>query len=257
MCCTDSRYRVSFAILLLNWSLTPSQMKIGILTTGHPPENTIDKHGSYANAFERLLTGYDFEFTNWNCLEGDFPETVNDADGWLLTGSKFGAYEDLPWIAPLEDFIRSAYSKDVPIVGICFGHQILAQALGGRVAKFDGGWSVGRVEYNLEGHSDAIPLYAWHQDQVVAIPEDARVVGSTPFCEYAALAYGDKAYSVQPHPEFSESFFEDLFAARKGGLPKETIAQAENSIAMAKPTDSAAIANTIAAFFKNSVGRTD
>jgi len=92
---------------------------------------------------------------------------------------------------------------------------------------------------------------------VVAIPEDARVVGSTPFCEYAALAYGDKAYSIQPHPEFSESFFEDLFAARKGGLPKETIAQAEDSIAMAKPTDSAAIANTIAAFFKNSVGRTD
>lgn len=130
-------------------------MKIGILTTGYPPEDTIDKHGSYANAFERLLEGHGFQFANWNCLEGEFPETANDAEGWLITGSKFGAYEDLPWISTLEDFIRNVYSKDIPIVGICFGHQVIAQALGGKVEKFDGGWSVGRVEYKLDGHTDA------------------------------------------------------------------------------------------------------
>ncbi len=230
-------------------------MKIGILITGHPPEDTVDQHGSYANAFERLLDGHDFEFANWTCLEGEFPESVHDADAWLITGSKFGAYEDLPWIATLENFIRRAYDKEIPIVGICFGHQILAQALGGKVAKFDGGWSVGRVEYNLEGHTNAVPLYAWHQDQVISVPEDAKVVGSTPFCKNAALAYGDKAYSIQPHPEFSKTFFEDLFAARKDGLPQETIAQAEHSIAEARPTDSDAIAKTIAKFFKDSVGR--
>ncbi len=227
-------------------------MKIGILTTGYPPEDTIDKHGSYANAFERLLEGHGFQFANWNCLEGEFPETANDAEGWLITGSKFGAYEDLPWISTLEDFIRNVYSKDIPIVGICFGHQVIAQALGGKVEKFDGGWSVGRVEYKLDGHTDAVPLYAWHQDQVIEIPEDARVIGSTPFCKNAALAYGDKAYSIQPHPEFSKNFFEELFAARKSVLPAESIAQAQDSLTNNKPTDSAAIANTIAAFFKSS-----
>ena len=225
-------------------------MKIGILITGHPPEDTIDQHGTYADAFERLLAGHNFEFANWACLEGEFPESVNDADGWLLTGSKFGAYEDLPWIATLEDFIRSAYSKDIPLVGICFGHQILAQALGGKVVKFDGGWSVGRVEYNLEVHTEAVPLYAWHQDQVITAPDDARVVGSTPFCKNAALMYGDKAYSIQPHPEFSASFFNDLFAARKSVLPEEALAEAEASIADALPTESAVIAGTIATFFK-------
>lgn len=227
-------------------------MKIGILIAGHPPEQTVEQHGTYADAFERLLSGHNFEFENWTCLEGNFPESVNAADGWLVTGSKFGAYEDLPWIPPLEKFLQSAYKEDIPIVGVCFGHQVLAQALGGKVAKYEGGWSAGRVEYNLEGHEDPVPLYAWHQDQVISLPDDARVVGSTPFCEYAALAYGEKAYSIQPHPEFTADFFKDLYAGRGGNLTKEGRTQAEASIQEAKPTNSAAIASTIAAFFKAS-----
>jgi len=226
-------------------------VKIGILITGHPPDETIEKYGSYADAFERLLSGHGFDFASWACVDGVFPDSVNDADGWLITGSKFGAYEDLPWIPPLEDFIRKSYASDIPIVGICFGHQILAKALGGKVEKFSGGWSVGRVEYRLEGHASAVPLYAWHQDQVVSPPADARVVGSTDFCEYAALAYGNKAYSIQPHPEFTADFFSELYEARKSGLPTE--ATATESVSSKEPTNSAAIANTIAAFYKASV----
>lgn len=226
-------------------------MKIGILITGYPPAETTDTHGGYAGAFELLLEGNGFEFENWACLEGEFPRSVEDADGWLITGSKFGAYEDLPWIPPLEEFICTAYSRNIPIVGICFGHQILAQALGGEVKKFDGGWSVGIVEYNLEGHEEPVPLYAWHQDQVVTLPKDASVAGSTTFCQYAALAYGNKAYSLQPHPEFTAPFFNKLFAARKEGLPQIAIEQAQESVKNAIPTDSAAIAKSIAAFYKS------
>jgi len=226
-------------------------LNIGILITGHPPVETVDIYSKYSNAFELLLSGQGFTFNSWECLEGEFPQSVNDADGWLITGSKYGAYEDLPWIEPLENFIRSAYNSDLPIVGICFGHQILAQALGGKVEKFDGGWSAGRVEYDLDGHKNPLSLYAWHQDQVVSLPEDATVVGSTPFCQYAALSYKRKAYSLQPHPEFSSEFFSRLFEARKEGLPQSAIDQAENSIKENLPTDSAVIAETIAAFFKS------
>jgi len=228
-------------------------LKIGILITGNPPTETVGQYGSYADAFERLLGGHGFDFASWACLDGKFPNSINDADGWLITGSKFGAYEDLPWIPPLETFIRTAYAADIPLVGVCFGHQILAKALGGTVEKYSDGWSVGRVEYNLEGHSDPVPLYAWHQDQVVALPADAQVVGSTNFCQYAALAYGDngeKAYSIQPHPEFTEGFFTELFEARKSVLPDDAIAAASKSVKSAQKTNSAAIATKMATFFK-------
>ena len=246
-----SSCEVLLNILLLSAAQTPkvTQLKIGILQTGYPPEDTIEEHGSYALAFENLLSGYGFEFSSYAALEGVLPESIHDADGWLITGSKFGAYEELPWIAPLENFAREAYDNSVPIVGICFGHQLLAQALGGRVEKFNGGWSVGRVEYNLAGHEQPVPLYAWHQDQVVTLPPDASVSGSTPFCKYASLTYGNKAWTLQPHPEFTANFFNDLFEARKKGLPESAIEAASKSVEEG-PTDSSAIAETIATFFK-------
>ena len=201
----------------------------------------------------RLLDGYGFDFASWAALDGELPPSIHSADGWLITGSKFGAYEDLPWIPPLEDFVRDAYHNDIPIVGICFGHQLLAQALGGKVVKFDGGWSVGRVEYNIDGIEEPLPLYAWHQDQVVSLPPDATVSGSTDFCKYAALTYGKKAYTVQPHPEFSQHYIEDLLDARKNVLPEPIVKAAAESIE-AGDTQSAVMAERIAVFFKQAFG---
>ena len=97
-----------------------------------------------------------------------FPADARDADGWLISGSRHGAYEDLPFIAPLETFIREVFSAKIPLIGICFGHQIIAQALGGTVEKFAGGWSVGATEYQLDG--EQVMLNAWHHDQVTSLP---------------------------------------------------------------------------------------
>ena len=110
-------------------------MKIGILMAGLLPDEMVAKHGQYDKLYQRFLDGNDFEYDDYRVMENQFPSSVNDADGWLITGSKHGAYEDHDWIPPLEKFLRDAHAKNVPIVGICFGHQILAQALGGTVEK--------------------------------------------------------------------------------------------------------------------------
>ena len=110
-----------------------------------------------------------------------------DADGWLISGSKHGAYEDHAFIPPLEDLIREIADQGLPLVGVCFGHQIIAQALGGKVEKFDAGWAVGRQTYEIDG--DEYQLNAWHQDQVTRLPESATRVGTSAFCENAMLYY--------------------------------------------------------------------
>ncbi|MEM8801686.1 MAG: type 1 glutamine amidotransferase [Pseudomonadota bacterium] len=177
----------------------------------------------------------------------DFPAMTDDAEGWLITGSKYGAYEDLPFIPRLEAFIREAYAADIPQVGICFGHQIIAQALGGTVEKFSGGWCIGRTEYDFDG--TPLALNAWHQDQVTHPPADATTIAETPFCQHAGLAYKGRAFSVQPHPEFDVDAVELLLKARAPGVvPSPLIEHA--ATANAQPVANSIIADRIAAFFK-------
>lgn len=221
-------------------------MKIGILMTGHPP-NTIAERGKYNEYFARLLDGNGFAFEGYAVVDGEFPASVEDADGWLITGSRHGAYEEHDWIPPLEDFIRAAWAAKKPMIGVCFGHQIIAQAMGGKVEKFAGGWSVGRTEYTMGDRKLAIN--AWHQDQVVKRPEVAQVIASTDFCENAGLLYGDTFWTIQPHPEYDSSFIDVLIKTRGKGVVPEAL-MAEASAQLDLPTDRMEVAEEMAAFFK-------
>ena len=223
-------------------------MKIGILQAGHSPPELTEKFGDYDEFFKRFLAGNGFEFSSYAVVDGVFPADIEDADGWLISGSKFGVYEAHEWIARLEDFLREAFAAGKPMVGICFGHQILAQALGGKVEKFAGGWSAGVESYQLNGYSEDVTLLSWHQDQVIEPPTPARVVGSSAFCPYAALSYGDQAYTIQPHPEFDADFVVELIEARRDVLPPEVAAKAAKSLT--RKTLSAEVGVHIAVFFK-------
>lgn len=221
-------------------------MKIGVLVTGHPPD-TMMENGTYDRYFERLLAGNGFEVQGWNVVEGVFPGSVQDADGWLITGSRHGVYEPHDWIPPLEEFIRAVYADGRPMIGVCFGHQIIAQALGGKVEKYAGGWSVGRTEYDMNGRPYAIN--AWHQDQVVEKPEEATVIARTEFCKYAGLRYDDRIWTIQPHPEYDSDFMSGLIETRgKGVVPEPLLAEARAKLDM--PTDRMEVARVMADFFK-------
>lgn len=222
-------------------------MKIGILQTGPVPEDLVEAHGHYPDMFVRMLAPFGFDFQTWAVLDGEFPDTIHEADGWLITGSRFGVYEDHDFLPPLRDMIRDIFDASIPLVGICFGHQIIAQALGGHVEKYTGGWSVGPKRYTFPDGDKVI--HAYHQDQVITPPEGAQTIASNDFCAHAGLYYPGKAFSVQPHPEFNDAYERALLETRGPGVvPDERLDEA--GAALGTPLDSADIAAMIARFFR-------
>lgn len=204
-------------------------MKIGVLIAGHIAQALQPKYDRYDRSFAEMLHPVDpsLEVVGWDVVSGEMPAAPTDADGWIITGSKHGVYEDHPWIDPLKSFIRDCAAARSPMIGVCFGHQIMAEALGGKAEKSDKGWGLGPTDYptqNLPGWMSGAPaeltVTAIHQDQVVTRPPEATLIASTDFCENAALLYGDPdkpyAISIQPHPEFSDEYSHDLLALRRG-----------------------------------------
>ncbi|HRC88309.1 MAG TPA: type 1 glutamine amidotransferase, partial [Thermoanaerobaculia bacterium] len=139
----------------------------------------LQSHGSYPAMFERLLgpASKELTFRTYAAIDGEVPSDPHECDAWLVTGSRHGVYERTPWMLRTEELLRKAMNARVPVVGICFGHQMLAQALGGKVIKSDKGWGFGLHDYAVEdapGLARKAParvtLPALHQDQVVEVP---------------------------------------------------------------------------------------
>ncbi len=241
------------------------EIRIGVLRTGDVVPALVEKHGEYYDMFSAMLAAPGVTVFEVNVVGGDLPGTATEADAWLVTGSRHGVYDGLPWIDPLKDFLRQSYAARIPLIGICFGHQIIAEALGGRAEKFHGGWGLGVNEYNAHPElpewarslAGGWSGYAVHQDQVTEVPPGARVIGSSDFCSNAALIYGPEhaplALSVQPHPEFNRDFVADVIDARLADVvPADRVAAARASLN--DPVDNSAWTETILKFLKAARG---
>ncbi|ODT77672.1 MAG: glutamine amidotransferase [Pelagibacterium sp. SCN 64-44] len=233
-------------------------MKLTIIQTGDVPAPLRERFGPYHQMFRAMFeaTGGDFTYEAVLASDGEALPDPAGLEAIVITGSPAGVYDDLPWIGPLAGFIRGAYAANTPMLGICFGHQIMADALGGDVRKSEKGWGMGRHRYEvlarpafMASAPETLSVACSHQDQVIAPPETAEVILASDFTPNAGLAYGNgRALSFQPHPEFSDDYAVALAELRRGRAPDEVVDRALASIA--KPSDSADLARYIGRFFK-------
>ncbi|WP_343685273.1 type 1 glutamine amidotransferase [Asticcacaulis sp.] len=214
---------------------------IAILETGVPPEELSETYGTYADMFRSHLAAPERQFRVFRTMEGELPGPDDKLTAVVITGSPAGVYEDHAWISELIGWLRGLDAR-VPVVGICFGHQVMAQAWGGHVEKSDRGWGVGLHEYTIHDNAlwrelattdlSSIRVAVSHQDQVVRKPDTAVVLAGSDFTPYGALAYTDrKAISFQCHPEFCENFAGDLWMSRRGWrISEHLVDQAMDSL---------------------------
>ena len=224
-------------------------MKLAILETGAPPDPLVEHFGRYPAMFRRLL-GDGFDYASFDVPAGELPPVPRGHDAYLITGSPAGVYDPLPWIGELAAFLRAA-DRDVKMVGICFGHQVMAQAFGGHVEKVERGWGVGLHDYPIVNRqpwmdeSALVSVPASHQDQVVLQPPKTTVIASSVFTPYAGLAWQDRAaISFQFHPEFSRDYARALIECRRDRLPDPDAALAS----LDRPNDNAKVGEWIRAF---------
>jgi GMP synthase-like glutamine amidotransferase len=230
-------------------------MKIGLLECDHVLDRYRHIAGDYRDMFAALFDRHapDITLRLFDACNGEFPNSPDQCDAYLTTGSRFSAYDDIDWIHTLKDFVRRLRDADKPFAGICFGHQLLAEALGGKVAKAASGWGAGvhdievaRQERWMNPERRNCNLQFMHQDQVVRLPEDSVVLGSADHCPVTMFRVGEKMIGIQPHPEFTAGYSEALIRDRV-----ERIGEAKAEVALAsliRPTDEAIAVKWIAEF---------
>jgi GMP synthase-like glutamine amidotransferase len=178
----------------------------------------------YPGMFEKLLLAEDssLELSVFAALDGELPEKLEACDAYLITGSRFGVYEDHQWIRDLEALVRDLFAAEIPIIGICFGHQVIAQALGGQVGKSSKGWGVGVHTWKIAAKPDWMnhddehfSMLVSHQDQVHTLPANGKTLAQSEFCSIAAYQIGSTALGFQGHPEFSKAYSEAIMELRR------------------------------------------
>lgn len=206
-------------------------MKLGILKTDTVRAEWAPRFGEYPDMFARLLSAQDpsLEFAVFDVMEEDYPQDIEAVDAYLITGSQFSVYENLPWIGRLLSFIRALNERQKKLVGICFGHQAIAQALGGRTEKARAGWGVGLHRHRFsqrpawfdQGEAEFAVLVS-HRDQVAEVASGARVLAGSDFCPNAVCQVGHHILSFQGHPEFTNEYSRTLMTHRRELIGEET-----------------------------------
>lgn len=213
------------------------KITVGILNADELALEVENKFGNYSDMFQQLFQNSPFVFKSYQVTQEIYPTDINECDAYLITGSKFSAYENITWIIKLKEFIKELHRQNKKLIGICFGHQIIAEALGGQVTKSSNGWGVGLMDSeiicNKPWMEPKIPSYALlisHQDQVEKLPEHAICIASNHFCPNSSFQLNENILTFQGHPEFSKEYLLQIINMRRKVIGEDIYRSALSSI---------------------------
>ena len=194
-------------------------MKVGLLLCDHMRSEYLEEFGDYPPMFAAAWPNFDFEV--FAVCDGEFPASIRDCEAYLSSGSRYSVYEQHDWITELKALVKEIAAKELPYLGVCFGHQMLAEALGGEVKKAERGWCVGAHTFEMreqaswmDPYQASLNLLMMCQDQVQILPPDSIVLASAPTCPIGMFQVGDRMLGVQAHPEFSKAYDRILMETR-------------------------------------------
>lgn len=218
---------------------------IGILNAYHFDVNDTGYQLDYSRMFiEFVKSAFPSGASSvreYKVAQGEFPQSVNECELWFITGSPKSVYEDIPWIHQLKEFVIQLNNKKVKTIAICFGHQMVAHALGGKVSKSPRGWGVGIRSFEVLAHKpwmshsgndpQTLSLLFSHQDQVEKLPLGAELLAQDEFCPFQMMQIGDHILTMQGHPEFTVNFARGRLISRRDKMSAETFDTAMKSYA--------------------------
>lgn len=233
-------------------------MIIGILEADTLADDVVQRFGRYAESFTRLFSGVDpqLQFRTYHVTENEYPEDIDACDAYLITGSRSSCYEDLDWIHRLKAFARDCVDREIKLLGICFGHQLIAETLGGAVERSDKGWGIGLARSDvahrpnwLVPHKKEFNLLVSHRDQVTRLPDDASLIATNDFCPIAGYQVNHTVLTFQGHPEFSRDYLHYIMTQRRELIGEEAYELGLKS--MEKDEDNELVARWIINFIRH------
>jgi GMP synthase-like glutamine amidotransferase len=233
-------------------------MRLGLLVCDHVRPEFLHISGDYPDMFRRLFAGHpEVEVVVYDVIGGDMPSDARECDVWITTGSRHSVNDDEPWIRHLEQFIREVAKEEVPFVGVCFGHQLIAKALGGTVVKSERGWGVGAKEVEVKGElglGSSYTVLTSYQDQIEDLPPGAEILGWNEHCPVSMIGVGENMIGIQGHPEFEPAYSKALMESRRGSLIPEAIVD-DGLASLDGSTDGDLLVDWILQRFRSDVNR--